>query len=65
MCERYTNWLPLARAQWRPGLQMCPDQESNRRPSGSQAGTQSTVPHQLGSVTFIKGLQFPSSIFCP
>ena len=25
---------------------MCPDWESNRRPFGSQAGTQSTEPHQ-------------------
>ena len=27
---------------------MCPDWESNRRPFGSQAGTQSTEPHQPG-----------------
>ena len=27
---------------------MCPDWESNRQPFGSQAGAQSTEPHQLG-----------------
>ena len=27
---------------------MCPDQELNQRPFGSQAGAQSTEPHQLG-----------------
>ena len=27
---------------------MCPDWESNQRPFGSQAGTQSTKPHQPG-----------------
>ena len=27
---------------------MCPDWESNQRPFGSQAGTQSTEPHQPG-----------------
>ena len=27
---------------------MCPDWESNQRPFGSQAGTQSTEPHQSG-----------------
>ena len=27
---------------------MCPDWESNRRPFGSQSGTQSTEPHQPG-----------------
>ena len=29
---------------------MCPDWESNRRPIGSQAGTQSTEPHQPGPI---------------
>ena len=29
---------------------MCPDWESNRRPFGSQASTQSTEPHQPGQV---------------
>ena len=27
---------------------MCPDWESNQRPFGTQAGTQSTEPHQPG-----------------
>ena len=27
---------------------MCPDWESNQQPFGSQAGTQSTEPHQPG-----------------
>ena len=27
---------------------MCPDQESNQQPFGSQAGTQSTQAHQPG-----------------
>ena len=27
---------------------MCPDWESNQRPLGSQAGAQSTEPHQQG-----------------
>ena len=33
---------------WGPGPNpgMCPDWESNRRPFASQAGTQSTEPHQ-------------------
>ena len=35
---------------WEPGPQpgMCPNWESNQRPFGSQAGTQSTEPHQPG-----------------
>ena len=32
---------------------MCPNQESNQRYFGSQAGTQSTEPHQLGPITDI------------
>ena len=35
---------------------MCPDWESNQRPFGSQAGTQSTEPHQQGPI---------SSTLCP
>ena len=31
---------------------MCPDWESNQRNFGSQAGTQSTEPHQPGLITF-------------
>ena len=38
---------------WNPG--MYPDWESNRRPFGSQAGTQSTEPHQPGpTLAFFK-----------
>ena len=35
---------------WGPGLQLgiCPDWESNQWPLASQAGSQSTEPHQLG-----------------
>ena len=38
-----------------PGLQprMCPDWESNLQPFGSQAGTQSTEPHQPGESNFL------------
>ena len=44
-------WLPLMHPLLRdlarnPG--MCPDWESNQRPFGSQAGAQSTEPHQAG-----------------
>ena len=34
---------------------MCPDWESNRRPFGSQGGTQSTEPHQAGhAIDFLR-----------
>ena len=47
MCERNMDWLPLAHnLAHNPG--MCPDWESNQQPFGSQAGTQSTEPHQPG-----------------
>ena len=40
---------------WGPGRAgnpgMCPDWESNQQPYGSQAGTQSTEPHQSGRGT--------------
>ena len=39
MCKQYINQLPLSHPH-NPG--MCPDWESNQRPFGSQAGTQST-----------------------
>ena len=32
---------------------MCPDWESNRRPFGLQAGTQSSEPHQPGRIGFL------------
>ena len=58
MGERNIDLLPLTSAP--PPLpaqptgdlarnpHMCPDQETNQRPFGSQAGTQSTEPHQPG-----------------
>ena len=55
--ERNINvWLPLVRpptgdTACNPG--MCPDWESNHRPFVSQAGTQSTEPHQPGQESFI------------
>ena len=33
---------------------MCSDWESNWQPFGSQASTQSTEPHQLGLINFLK-----------
>ena len=62
--ERERNisvWLPLMYnllGTWPLG--MCPDWESNKRPLGLQAGTQSTEPHQPG-FTYI--LQVPSPQF--
>ena len=41
---------------------MCPDWESNQRPFGSQAGTQSIKPHQPGSNTFFKKVMTLSSL---
>ena len=51
MCKRYIHWLPLTRPQLgglahNPG--MCPNEESNQWPFGSQACSQSTEPHQPG-----------------
>ena len=54
-------WLPLMRPPigdlaCSPG--MCPDWEPNQQPFGSQAGTQSTEPHQPGpGVTVLKRRQ--------
>ena len=43
------SWvLPTGDPAHNPG--MCPDWESNQRPFGLQAGTQSTEPHQSGHV---------------
>ena len=36
-----------------PTTQACADWESNEQPFGSQAGTQSTEPHQPGLLTVI------------
>ena len=55
--ERNINvWLPLMHPPTgdlarNPG--MCPDWQSNQWPFGSQAGTQSTEPHQPGLILFL------------
>ena len=62
MCEKH--WLvasptpPSGDPARNPG--MCPNWESNWRPYGSQAGTQSIEPHQPGLpfLTFTKTLQW-------
>ena len=41
-----SNTPPTGDLACNPG--MCPDWESNQRPFRSQAGTQSTEPHQPG-----------------
>ena len=41
-----------------PGI--CPDWEWNQRPFGSQAGTQSTEPHQPGQKLFLTVLESPT-----
>ena len=53
MCEGYTSVScllhpPAGDAACNPG--MCRDWESNQRPFGLQAGTQSTEPHQPGII---------------
>ena len=40
------SYVPPGDLYHNPG--MCPDWESNLKPTGSQAGTQSTEPHQPG-----------------
>ena len=47
MCKRYTDQFSLT-GDLSCNPDMCPDWESNWRPFGSQAGTQSTEPHQPG-----------------
>ena len=53
--ERNINvWLPLTCSPTRDQSRnqcMCPDQELNQWPCGSQAGTQPTEPHQPGPVS--------------
>ena len=43
--------LPTGDLAHNPG--MCPDWESNWHPFGSQAGAQSTEPHQLGLFLYV------------
>ena len=45
-CVVASHMLPIGDLVHNPG--MCPDWESNHQPFGSQAGTQSTEPHQPG-----------------
>ena len=45
-CVVASHTLPTGDLAHNPG--MCPDWELNQRPFGSQAGTQSTEPHQPG-----------------
>ena len=45
-CVVASHMPPTGGLAHNPG--MCPEWESNRGPSGSQAGTQSTEPHQAG-----------------
>ena len=45
-CVVASHTPPTGDLACNPG--MCPDWESNQRPFGSQAGTQSTEPHQPG-----------------
>ena len=60
--ERNINvWLPLkcpptGDLARNPG--MCPDWQSNQWPFGSQAGTQSTEPHQPGLILFLCVVSF-------
>ena len=48
MCERDINPLPLAPPSLAHNPGMCPNWELNWWPFSSQAGTQSTEPHQPG-----------------
>ena len=53
----YSHAPPTGDLACNPG--MCPDWESSQQPFGSQAGTQSTDPHQPGfhinfKITFFK-----------
>ena len=50
-CVVASHMPPTGGLAHNPG--MCPEWESNRGPSGSQAGTQSTEPHQPGRVRVI------------
>ena len=49
-CAVASHTPPTGDLAHNPG--MCPDWESNQRPFGSQASTQSTEPHQPGQVAF-------------
>ena len=47
-CVVASRMPPIGDLACNPG--MCPDWESNQQPFGSQAGTQSTEPHQPGPI---------------
>ena len=51
-CFSYAPTPPTGDLARNPGI--CPDWESNWRPFGSQAGTQSTEPHQPGQEALFK-----------
>ena len=53
---------PTGNLAHNPG--MCPDWESNRQPFGSQAGTQSTEPHQPGLGCFFKKTETYTYLYC-
>ena len=46
-------------------LGMCPDWELDQPPFGSQAGAQSTEPHQPGSFNFFKQPYEQNTTFSP
>ena len=58
-CVVATHAPPTRDLAHNPG--MCPDWESNRRPFGSQAGSQSTEPPQPGPFIFF----LPSNSYIP
>ena len=62
-------WLPLTRppsGTWPHSPGMCPDWESNQWPFVSQAGTQSTEPHQPGLlILFFSNTNTLSSLLIP
>ena len=51
--------IPTGDLACNPG--MCPNWESNWQPFGSQAGTQSTEPHQPGQETDL--FKYPTHIY--
>ena len=61
-CVVASHVAPTGDPARNPG--MCPDWESNQRPFGSQAGAQSTEPHQPGlffSLSFLDSYQIYSA----
>ena len=50
-CVVASHMLPIGDLVCNPGL--CPEQESNQRPFGSQTGTQSTELHHPANEVFL------------